>query len=65
MRARLAAAAALALVLAGCATPADIQRFRDTCASVGGFVAQTDSTWLTKRIDCIVDGRVVYLPGFA
>ena len=61
---RLALCLATVFVVAGCQSP-DVKRFHDECDKLGGFVAETGSSFWIPRIDCIVDNHVVYLPGFA
>ncbi|AMS02718.1 hypothetical protein BJD55_gp048 [Gordonia phage Yvonnetastic] len=60
----LLAIGVFAAVMAGIAEEnSQEDRFRQACADRGGFLAETGSGWST-RIDCIVDNKIVYLPGF-
>jgi hypothetical protein len=57
------AVAAAALSLAGCDI-GEVDRFRAACADQGGFVIENGGGFWYQRYDCVVDNRIVYLPGF-
>lgn len=62
---KLLAIVGITLLISGCgASQSEWERFKNECAKHGGFVAETAHSFMSTQYECIVDNKILYLPGF-